>query len=529
MTESKKTNRFFWYAILVSAFLFKLGLLYYTYLHKHYLVPPGYDAIPHFQQIQNIIQTGSLKLATYPPIFHLLVVAISRVFHLEVWSILVYGTPVLMFLPSFAMFFLLRQIFSLKISVLVTSILLIASSYPTYAFVDGNYPDMLAYGFFAMMLFAFLIRYLKTKNYINLIWSGLFLLLIALTHHFTFFNILGILTIFGILSFYIFLWRSSLQSGRKAFLTVLSALFILAVGYLFASQFYGGLAERFIVDLFKQSSSIGNSYWAIAPKFSDYPDFVGPLVWYLGLAGLVFLLVISHKQKKDNQIKQLVIVWLLFFYILSRFGAVGIPGRFAREMALPLIVLIGYLLEYLIEKNPMQTRLGQILGFGLIGYLILINSALYTGLGKIPDGFESLIWYWPVDQQKSDFLQANIPQGTKILYNFNSNLYLPVKTDSTLVALNLTTDQVLIARQYLDIPQDANVLKKYNQMISDLAQNHRDVNFIFDDVKPVGDTNEVVYYHYAGYRENKVVLESLAKNWTTTKSFADSATLYEKN
>lgn len=491
-------------------------------------MPPGYDAIPHFKQIEEIMRTGSLKLATYPPVFHLLVIAISKIFHLDIWKILVYGTPVLLFLPAVAMFFLLRQISSLKVSVLVTAILLLTSNYPTYGFVDGNYPDMLAYGFFAVLLFAFLIRYFKSKNVFNLIWSGFFLVLIALTHHFTFFNVLGILFLFLLLQFYLFLFRSNLKLRQKFLLVMSSFLFILAIGYLLATELYNGLALRFLTDLLRQSSSIGNAYFATPPNFPDYADLVGPLVWFLGLTGFFYVLVSSFFDKTKNKTKQLVIIWLLFFYILSRFSAAGIPGRFGRELALPLVIFIGFLFEYLIEQNPIKNRMGQIFGYGLIGYLIVINSALYTGLGKIPDGFDNLIWFRPVDQQKADFLTANIPKNTPILFNVHANLYLPIRVNNNLSGLELSTEQYLVVKNYLNFPKNRKTQEDYNNLLKAEKIKYGQFDYIFDDQKPDANTDDVVYYQYGGFSQNKKLLEDLASNYKVVQIFADGATLYKK-
>ena len=71
------------------------------------------------------------------------------------------------------------------------------------------------------------------------------------------------------------------------------------------------------------------------------------------------------------------------------------PARFARELALPLVLATAFLFEYLLDLNPYRIRMGQILAAGLLGYLMIINSSLYTGPDKIPETYSQQVWFWP--------------------------------------------------------------------------------------------------------------------------------------
>lgn len=525
--KDQKINQWGWIIVGIFALALEIFLIFYTYWHRHYLVPPGNDVVVHYGIIQNILQNNKLDFTLYPPGFHLIVIALSRIFHQDIWNILTSWTPVLIILPTLAMFFLLRQLFSLRVSILASAVLLLTSGYPLFAFVDGNYPDMLAYGVFGVLLFAFLIRFYRTRKFLNLIWSGIFLLLIAFTHSLTFFNIFGILLIFGLWQFYQSLFQSKIKLAQKIFLGVGAIFLVLAIGYLLAARLYGSMALQFITGIFHNQPFLKDTYLNTLLNYEEYPRFIGYLVWFFGLAGFFYLLVTNFVKKEAAKTKQLTIVWLLFFYILSRLSVSGFPARFARELALPLTVSMAFLFDYLIERNLNRQRFGQILAYGMIGYLIIINSALYTGLNKIPYGFSDQIWYWPVDQQKVDYLAQKIPKEAIILYNPSANLFLPVKSTNTLIPLELTAEQTQIADAYLDDPENSRYKAQYDQLIDNLKEKYQNVDYVLDDVKPPGNTAETVYPAYAHYQENKVVLESLASFGEVIKAFPDSATIYK--
>lgn len=523
--QEKKLDKYLWYIILALIVIFKLFLLYLTYYHKHYLVPPGYDSIPHYLQIQKILDTHSIGASVYPG-FHLLVIAISKLFHLSIWSVLTNWTPVLILLPSLAMFFLLRQLFSIKVTVLAIAILLITSGYPLYAFIDGNYPDMLAYGFYAPLLFAFLIRYYRTQQKSNLIYAGIFLLLIAFTHHFTLFNVLGILSIFVLMQFFLYLARQKFGLYKKILLGFGVIILLVASGLLLASKLYNGMALNFIMGFVNQKAYLNNSYLNTPLDYFDYANMTGGLVWYLGLVGLLYILASTFTDPAKNKSKQLVVIWVLFLYFFSRYGASGIPARFARELALPLIISLAFLLEFIFEKNPLKNRLGQLLSFGVIGYFLIINCALYSGIDKFPEAYNGHVWFWPLDQQKIDYMAENIPSSSTILYNSRANLFFPTKTKNNIMPLYLSDEQVSVVRSYLDSPQNANAVNNYATLISTLKKEYQP-NYIFDDMKAPGNTDERVYYVYAGYQENKKVLEDLARQDKAIKTFDDGAVLYK--
>lgn len=526
--NSEKTKKYIWYLIFIFILLFKLGMIYYGYYHKHYLVSPGNDVAVHYSFIQKILETKTVNFAIYPPGFHLLVILFSKVFHQSVWNVLTYWTPILMVLPILTMFYLLRQIFSLQISVLSVAVLALASNYPTFAFIDGNYPDILAYGVFAVLIFAFLIKYFKTKKVLNLVWSGLLSIGILLTHHFTFFNVLGIIVLFGLLQFFLFVWQNPDFSLKKKILISIGViLLVLACMYVLATKLYGNIALGFVKGFFTKSPYLKDVYLNKAPNYDEYSDMAGPILWFFGLAGLFYLVITSFSKSIENKTKHLVLIWFLFLFILSRYATTGIPARFARELALPLTVFIAYLFNYLIENNRAVKNLNLIIGCGLLGYLLIINSTLYTGLAKIPDTYDSQVWFWPVDQQKINYLEQNVPADQVILINPKANPFFPVKTKNQFTNFVLDSDQINIVKARVDLPQSRQNNAKYQDLLNKLNQQYKGM-YVFDDVKPEGNTSPI-YPCFANFEAYKKVIEDMAASGSVVQTFSDGAKLIKLN
>ena len=72
--NSKKITNWLLTALLVASFGLQIYIIYFGYNTYHFLVPPGSDAIQHYNIIQNILATGKINFFVYPPGFHLLVI-----------------------------------------------------------------------------------------------------------------------------------------------------------------------------------------------------------------------------------------------------------------------------------------------------------------------------------------------------------------------------------------------------------------------------------------------------------------------
>lgn len=515
--KEKERFNFLFGLALVLGFALKLYIVYFGYLYYNYLVSPGSDAIAHYQLIQSLSTGIRSHLTNYPPLFHLLVLGLSKVFRVDSWQILTSWTPVLVILPAAAMYFLLRQLFSVKIAVLTTLIMLLASNYPLFAFVDGNYPDMLAYGLFSTLMFAFIVRYFGSGKVKDLIAAGFLFLAITLTHHFTFITIFGILFCFGLVQLFLYL-RSNrgkpISKRAKIVLVIFTAAIMLIITV--AGKLYGTFLFDFIRGLLTHNPGLHDAYLNSALPFSEYPQINGPVVWFLGIAGFIVLILSRAGNPKEAAAKQLVIIWLLFFYLVSRIVSSAVPARFARELALPLVVCLAYLLDYLFAAKDKIRIYKFALAVGLIGYLIFMNSAFFAGLDKLPEAFSWQVWFWPKDQQKLDYLQGHVPQDQSILYNPSANLFVPIRAKNKLVALTLSSDQI------------ARADKDYSKILDEIKNQYKDIHYIFIDVKPPSNPSGITFSKYAQFELDNKILEDLGRDGQTIKKFDDGTKLIER-
>jgi len=528
---------------ILAVLLFLLGigfqvyLIYFGYKTYNYLVPPGSDVVQHYNIIQKILSGGGVTYASYPTGFHLIVIALSWISRQDIFQILTYWTPALMILPSLAMYFLLRQLFDRKVSVITSLIMLITSGYPVYAFLDGNYPDMFAYGFLTLMMIAFLLRFFRTQKIVNAVAASLFFLAIAITHNFTFVNVAAIMLIFGLIQLYIMIVQKKFKIkfwGWQA----LIGLFIAAIVYFslfYAVKLYGPLIMKFADGFIANKPAVTSTYLNQPIDYAEYPLFNGYLVWYLGVVGVLYLIISNFKTGLEARAKQLVLVWVLYFFIMSRFGASGLPARFARELAPALIVAIGFLINYIAANNPLKVQGYKVaLGYGLIGFLVVMNSWFYTGPAKLPFAFNQMIWFWPKDQQKLDYITSHVPATSRVIYNPYADLFIPIKATPNFFPLRLTDDQVEIAQttkvdHYAFKRLSAKEFKSlggYKKMIYILqTEVYTAPDYIFIDVKPPSDPDEKAYPRYAGYDVYNKVIVDISDEGTLVKEFPDGSKL----
>ena len=508
--------------LLIIGFGLQIYFLYFGYIYYGYLVSPGGDVVPHLNMAESVLKNGLSLKAGYPPLFHFIVVKLSQMFNVDILHILSFWTPILAVMPAMSMYFLLRQIFDQKISTISTLILLLTSQYPLFAFVDGNYPDMLAYGVFAILLFGFVIRYYKTQKIANLVIALALLILIAFTHNLTFVSVLTILVLFGLLQIILTYREHGIVFDWKKITIFSLVILTLGISVYFAFKMYGGLAVGFISGVINNKAYLADDFLNKTPDFTIYPSVMGNLVWYLGLTGLMFVLVSSFTKTVNIKTKQLVIIWFLFYFLLSRISSVGVPARFARELAPPLIICIGFLLNGVFSIEAKKHRFGLFAAYGLIGFLIITNSALYSGLLRLPEGFKSMVWFTKVDQQKVDYIKSETNNQDIILYNQRANQFTPIKLENQLQPLELTKEEIDVVKNF---QKNEAFQVDIDLLVSKKTKQYKDISYIFVDKKPSTNPDEKVYPNYANYEQYSIALEQMAKGGEVVKTFSDGASL----
>jgi hypothetical protein len=201
-------------------------------------------------------------------------------------------------------------------------------------------------------------------------------------------------------------------------------------------------------------------------------------------------------------------------------------------LAPALAVCIAFLLNYIFNLNGMRTHnYKAILGFGIIGFMIVTNSALFAGIARLPDSFTNMVWFLQKDQDKLNFIETKTQFG--VLYNPYADLYVPIKAPDNFIPLKLTKDQMSLTETakiahytYTSVSaKKAKNLTGYPKMINDLSLEYKNVKFIFIDVKPPSNPDEKTYPRYAGFSVYNSVLDDLASTGQVVKQFPDGSRL----
>ena len=512
--------------LLFLLFVFCIGLklyiVYFGYINYHYIVPPGYDAIPHLNLINNLASSSW----GYPKLFHYIAHYLSDLTHRDPFYILTYWTPTMIILPSLSIFFLLKQIFNLKTAGIATLFFLFTSNYPLYGFVDGNYPNILAYGFFAVLCIAFIIKYINTKKLFYLYISALFYILTGLTHHFSFAELNGILLL-SLITMAITRQiklpklRFNVRNYSTLFLSLLLLYFLFIIYKIYGSQYIS-----FFTGLISNKSVIQDAYLSQAVQYYRYPDIVGSLIWYGGTLGLFYMIITFSKSQKKDYTKLILFVWIILIYSLSRLPSSGLPERFARELAVPLIICFAYLINRLINHldHLELNRLSIIFGYGFIIYFIIINSSLYNPalLDSLPNSFSGMVWYDQSDQGKSDYIKNNFSSDQSIYINPYANPYMKLMTKANLVDFSLSAINIDTYGKKKSSKKEKQDIINYDNMIKSLTKDNRGkVFYIFS--KPESNPDGIVYPIFGGYDAYNDIMRDMVKDQKVIHKFIDSS------
>lgn len=413
MSKDQKISLYIFVAV-VFLLICKLYLLYFPINFYGYLVPPGEDPVNHLLIINQIL-AGHWSF-TYPPLFHGLIAFFSNLFSIDPMQLMKVVTPALVVLPAIAVYFFLSKNVSRLAGFAGFFICLIASNYGLVAYVDGNYPNILAAGFFMPIALGFIALSFKKNTKANLVYGAIFMLLMILTHHLTTAIFLTIMIAYLIV---IAIWRrfdkSAPKLGKIAF--VLLGLLILAVTLIATT----GLKEVFL-DAYRNFSLTGSvngvTTFLQVPAYSDYADSTGQLAFYFGILGMAYLVSMLRRPNEEVNKPMIVLLlcWFAVTYLLSRTFFVGLPARIARETALPLIMAAAIFIDDVIRHRPSITEKTLLLGF--LGYFIVTSmTQIYAGPFQAPDFYSKMVLFWPGDKEKTDYINTLVTSDSQVLVN----------------------------------------------------------------------------------------------------------------
>lgn len=491
-------------AIVALALAVKFYVLYYPYFFYHYLVPPGGDIINHLRYVK-LIQQGHFS-ADYPFLFHAIIAFFSKILDLSPLEVMKWGTPVLVVLPAFALYFFARRTFGFKAAIITFFIALWMANYSLIAFGDGNYPNLLAGGFFQPIAFAFVVLALTKSLKNNIIWVVLFSLLIALTHHLTAALYLTILLVYLVVLL-VFNGREKITLNLKKTILVFLASILAAVVIIYLSP-ARALFISAITMLLKTGSVMNDKTFAKLLEFSNYPEMIGGFVWYVGLISLVYLIVrafSADREKGNKPAVLLILTWFGVAYLFSRWAGIGLPARIARETALPLMLAIGYALSDLVglvEKRYQRIIVWGILGFILVTGLQQVNNGVYGP----PAFFNKMVWFDQNDLAKAKVLKGLTLPGEKIIAN-PTTPYMPVFTE----------------REFF-YPEPAAIPTA--QALISYAKS-QSVKIVFLGTKTLANPDEEAYPDFAGFKIKTDALGAASAGLKVIEVFPDGSTIYE--
>lgn len=425
-------NKILSYAEIIfvsTALAVRVYILYFPFKFYNYLVVPGGDPANHYTMVKEVI-SGQYNLI-YPKLFHLMIAKFSLLSGLSVMDSFKAVTPLLVVLPSIAIYLFARRHFG-RLAALISFAFMLwgGSNYGLLAFGDGNYPNILAAGFFMPLAFLFVLNALKKGGYRNYLWALLFIFLTVLTHHLTTAMLCLVLIVYLICLGY---WnRSEKVTPRFRKLAFLLVLFMVVLAICLS---YTSLKIPFVrmwQSLSSVGSVMGGDMFNQPLQYDEYAPQIGSFIWPAGIISL-FILIYLMGQKKEGRgraVYLFILVWVGALFVLSRLEMFGLPGRFVREMAFPLTLSIGVSFAAILHRLP---KMSKIFTLGLLGLVVVINlTQINSGYAKSPDFFKSMIWFTEQDKEKSDYLRDLTSEGDKIIAN-PTTPYLPIFSERNVV------------------------------------------------------------------------------------------------
>ncbi|MCX6809679.1 MAG: hypothetical protein NTZ65_02960 [Candidatus Berkelbacteria bacterium] len=494
---------------IVVALICRLYILYFPFRFYSYLVLPGNDAVSHLAMVKQVL-AGSWN-SSYPLFFHAVIAFLSKTFSKSPLDTMLAVTPALVVFPSIAIYYFAEKNFG-RITGLIAFVLgLWANNYIMVSFGDGNYPNLLAAGFFMPIALAFLISTIKKPKWTNYLGFTVFTALLALTHHLTALLFAIILAIYFVT---IAVWnrKEKITPGLKKIILFIAV----ALGAAAVILFLTPLREIFLTYfklLLAQPERLGDASFTKLIDYSEYPAMVGNLVWFGGLISVIYLIYLLGKKKGEvnKPAILMILVWFVVAYVLSRLPQSGLPGRFARETAWPLLLAFSVSLTYIFRSLKYNSQ--KIAAFGLIGFVIFLNmSQINAGSYRTPEFFNSMIWFTAKDKEKTDFIKSATQGGDKIVTNPTTPYF----------------DMFVERKVYLPAPN----LVSTPALFESYVQANK-VRYVFIGNETEANPDSSVYPFFADFEkiteflQTGIVQELKTKHAIIVQQFSDGSVLYK--
>lgn len=348
------------------------------------LLPLGDDPARHLAKIASVGQEGFLrnflKNPDYPPFFHFLVGWTAEVFQLNTILIIKYVGHLLPFLTLFALFAVTRQLGKKSLALVVLLIAITAGLQPYRAYIDGNYPEILARGVVLPFLILYLAKALSSteKRTLNYGLTAFLGLLIFSTHYLS----------FALLLLALILALPSLDRIKIHFwLLIVLGTF----AYIFFAQFIAPPIK--IIEVLRLNSPPLNLWEGIL----RWPLEVGPTLFYSGLVStfILFLSLVLRPFNSLNSLEQkaayLFLGLLLADLILYTIVSAEVGSRFLRNTAytFPYIIILALTAVFSWPQKHLKIAAIEILAVLILWALLnpyFLPGSRYA-FGALPNGF----------------------------------------------------------------------------------------------------------------------------------------------
>lgn len=410
-----------WVILVAAAVMWKIVYAYWTPLMHHYLVPPGDDAAFHIGRVADAM-AGKVALFTaagYPLGFHNVVALLARLFHQSALSTIIWVGPSLLVLPIFVLYFVGKKMFDSPIvgAVAASSWAVLALA-PVRAYGDGNYPNLVAGSILVPLCVAVIYQIITQKRTVKLLFAAFGLIVaIALTHHLSFIYLIVIIVPWLTLSTINNVMYP--DTDKTALRYLFLAIVVIGLLGLVATVVFGHFLTPYVHALLQDGNLSGVFGRESHPlTLEAMLEIHNPFFFVIGLLGLLVLML----SPADRSLKLLIASWTLVLLALSVTAIFGLPGRFAREGAIPLAISIGYTAQAFAQYlRPL--RLQAVVPIVVVA--MLVASVIFGQYRPfaLPDPFLPLVRVQHNEDAAFALLDQMTPAGSAILTN-NSNPFI---------------------------------------------------------------------------------------------------------
>ncbi len=435
-----------WIILVVVALLWRVVYAYWTPILEQYIVPPGDDAVFHITAINNLMQ-GHLTLfsGTYPLGFHYIIAILATLLGISALQAVIWLTPALLVIPILVIYFVGSRLFkSDAAGAIASASWAFLALGPVRALGDGNYVNLLASSILLPLAVLSIYNAVQAPKLKRYLLAVLMVGLIAITHHLTLVYLLVIIMPSLTLILFEKIWstRHSRQSWRTVFAIVGIAFAILTLLYVF----YRTMLGPYLSNLW-QGQSLAQAFGTDNKSLDliKILEINNAALIVLGLVGLIALML----SRSNRHLKLIMASWVLILIAISTAPYLALQGRFARELAVPCALLVGFLGAAFVRLATRHKATA-----GAVFIIVLVFSidllASFSRPFTLPNPFSALM---RVDHTEETAIKKlrTISNPSTIILSANSNPFLPLLVDANIIVPPVAGDLVDILRQPIDI------------------------------------------------------------------------------